>query len=118
MAYIPKKDRNSIKLIERCINEVTGQDKDSYLDTRRMNRANRVLRYTWIYEVYNLTLLSVTDISEMIDRNQSNVTRALQEVKRWKSKKTKEYYHFIEIHNKITNEIIKQIIHEPTAKAV
>jgi len=54
----------------------------------------------------------------MIDRNQSNVTRALQEVKRWKSKKTKEYYHFIEIHNKITNEITKQIIHEPTAKAV
>ena len=110
MAYIPKKDRGIIKLIERCINEVTGQDTDSYLDTRRMNRTNRVLRYSWIYEVYNLTLLGVEDIAEMIDRNHSNVTRAIQEVNRWKKKKNKEYTYFIEIHNKIKDESKRQSI--------
>lgn len=100
--YIPKRDREVIKRIEHCINLVTGIDKDVYLDTRKMNRENKVLRYTWIYEVYNRTLLGTVAISELIGRNQSNVTRAIQAVNDWKKNtRKKEYILYKEISNEI-----------------
>ena len=102
--YIPKRDRDAIRRIEHAINYVTGVDKDVYLDTRKMNRENRVLRYTWIYEVYKRTLLGTVSISELIGRNQSNVTRAIQAVNVWKENTNKKEYI---LYKEISNEIEK-----------
>ena len=45
MTYITKKDRETIRLIENCINKVTGYDKDYYLNTKTLKHKDRILRY-------------------------------------------------------------------------
>ena len=106
MEYIFKADRERMRIVERCIAEVMGCDKDTYLDERKTDRRTRIARYSWVYWVYHTTMLDHHSLAEMINRNQSNVSRAIQNVENWMMKPSRREYQYVkEIKNKIKNEI-------------
>jgi hypothetical protein len=109
MTYITKRDREVMRLVEAVINEVTGYDKDYYLDMDRMGLNDRVMRYAWIYEVYSRTMLDQIQLSETMGRNQSNISRAIANAEQW-IKKPKNKYHkqLKNIHNEIERRILER----------
>ncbi len=109
MTYITKKDRETIRLIENCINKVTGYDKDYYLNTKTLKHKDRVLRYAWIYEIYTRTLLHQQEMSELGGIIQSNISKGCTIAKKWMSKgETKYQKQLIEIHNEIERAILER----------
>ena len=100
--YIYKADRENIKMVERCIADVMGIDSDTYIDAERVDIRTKIARYSWIYYVYKLTLLTHEQIAEMINRNQSNVSRAINNVETWLKKPKRKEHQFIKF---IDNEI-------------
>lgn len=109
MTYITKRDREVIRIVEAVINEVTGYDKDYYLDMDRMKLKDRVMRYAWIYEVYQRTMLEQTDMSNVLNRNQSNISRAIANADQWLKKPSSKYHkQFKKIHNEIERRILER----------
>lgn len=104
--YIYKRDRETIKTIESSIARVMGMDKDTYMEADSFRLRTRISRYAWIYYVYKLTLLNHENISELINRNQSNVSRAISNVESWLKKTSKKEHQFIKF---IDNEIKSKI---------
>jgi predicted XRE-type DNA-binding protein len=108
-SYITRKDREIIKIIETSINQVTGYDKDYYLDENNFKVKNRILRYSWVYEVYTRTMLEQIEISTMMNINQSNISRAIAAAKRWHGRNDNKYHQqFNKIHNEIERRILER----------
>lgn len=104
--YIYKKDKETIRTIERCIADVMGIDKDTYMEADSFRIRTKISRYAWIYYVYKLTLLNHDQIAEMINRNQSNVSRAINNVEMWLKKTQRKEHQFIKfIEHDIRNKI-------------
>lgn len=103
--YIYKTDRETIRTIERCIADVMGIDKDTYMEADSFRIRTKISRYAWIYYVYKLTLLNHEQIADMINRNQSNVSRAINNVEAWLKKPQRKEYNYIKfIDNDIRNK--------------
>lgn len=109
MTYITKKDRDTIRIIERCINKVTGYDKDYYLNSDSLKCRDRVMRYAWIYEIYTRTLLKQDELSELSGIYQPTISKSCSKAKIWIKKGENKYQkQLIQIHNEIERAILER----------
>jgi len=106
--FYSKKDRQTLSMIDGAVYEATGYDRHSYESDAR-DRNSSVARAFWVYEVYNRTMLGQYAIADIIKLNQSNVGRAIKNVKKWIGS-PKKYPREYQVYKSIKDEIQSRVM--------